>query len=78
MKAGKKQEIEVDSDDSISDTDFDEYLMKTEQDGIDGKDDLDLDFAEQNQFPILSYEKKKEQEELMVNSFVPQGFVKEE
>ena len=46
MKAGKKQEIEVDSDDSISDTDFDEYLMKTEQDGIDGKDDLDLDFAE--------------------------------
>lgn len=44
-----KIENEMESDnESISDTEFDEFLSKTENDGIDPKDDLDwdLDFAE--------------------------------
>lgn len=47
MKKSKLND-EVDSEaESISDSEFDAYLNKTEVDGIDGKDDdLDLDFAE--------------------------------
>ena len=48
-QAVKKASVEdMDSDaDSVSDSEFDAYLNKTEQDGIDGDDDFaDLDFAE--------------------------------
>jgi hypothetical protein len=31
---------------SISDSEFDEYLAKTEIDGADANDDFDIDFAE--------------------------------
>lgn len=49
-QAAKKASIEEDLDSeagSISDSEFDAYLNKTEVDGIDAKDDdFDLDFAE--------------------------------
>ena len=45
-KKVKEDEAELSDDGTISDTEFDEYLFKTEVDGADGNDDLELDYAE--------------------------------
>ena len=42
----------------MSDTEFDQFLAKTEIDGIDGNDDLDLDFAEYFIDSIISFKRK--------------------
>lgn len=42
----KKNKLDIDSEaESVSDSEFDEYLAKTEVDGADGNDDWTLDFA---------------------------------
>jgi hypothetical protein len=46
-KKGRDSEDEQSDAGSISDTEFDSYLAKTETDGMDGKNGFDdLDFAE--------------------------------
>ncbi len=45
MKKGQVEDVESEAE-SISDTEFDAYLNKTEVDGADGNDDWTLDFAE--------------------------------
>ena len=44
-KKGEVEEVESEAE-SVSDTEFDAYLSKTEVDGADGNDDWTLDFAE--------------------------------